>query len=607
MTGSDAGKRLESLRRRLAAERLDGYIQPRADEYQGEFVAAWAERLAWLTGFTGSAGLAVVLADKAALFTDGRYALQAAREVDGSLFEIIKTSGAASAGWITANLAEGGKLAYDPRLVTVTQAKKYQTACNEAGGELAAIDVNPVDALWNQPGEDRPDPPLAPIRPYDVAFAGETSDAKREKIAKDLQAAGGAAAVLTAPDSIAWLLNVRGADVPFSPLPLCFAIIYADGTMDLFAAAEKTSAELEEHLGGGVRIKAPDAFGPALDELGAGDKPVHLDSGSAADWVQRRLAAAGAEVRHRNDPCQLPKACKNGVELAGMRQAHLRDGVALTRFLAWLAEEGSNADEISAAEKLEALRRENGPYRGPSFATISAAGANAAIVHYQASGKTNRKLEPGSLYLVDSGGQYPDGTTDATRTVLIGAIGAAKGKSADEMRDRFSRVLKGHIAVAAAVFPEGTTGGELDPLARQALWRAGLDYDHGTGHGVGCYLGVHEGPQRISKTAGGVALKPGMILSNEPGYYKKDAYGIRIENLMAVTAAPAPSGAERDLLAFDVLTMAPIDRALIDLGLMTDDEISWLDAYHKRVRDAIAPLVGKSTGRWLEAATEPLV
>ncbi|HEC90776.1 MAG TPA: M24 family metallopeptidase, partial [Alphaproteobacteria bacterium] len=307
---------------------------------------------------------------------------------------------------------------------------------------------------------------------------------------------------------------------------------------------------------------------------------------------------------HRADPCQLAKACKNDVELTGMRRAHLRDGVALSRFLAWLAEEGADADEISAAEKLEALRRQNDLYRGPSFATISAAGANAAIVHYPVTAKTNRKLDPGSLYLVDSGGQYPDGTTDATRTVLIGGGGAAKGQLADEMRDRFTRVLKGHIAVASAVFPAGATGGELDPLARQALWRAGLDYDHGTGHGVGCYLGVHEGPQRISKTLGGVALEPGMILSNEPGYYKKGAYGIRIENLMAVIDAPSPGGAERDLLAFETLSLAPIDRNLIAVELMTGEEIAWLDAYHQRVRDSITPLVDKNTARWLRANTE---
>lgn len=603
MTGYTVRERVESLRRRLAGEGFSGYIQPRADEHQGEFVPPRAERLAWLTGFTGSAGLAVVLAGKAALFVDGRYALQAAREVDGNIFAIIETPGTTNTGWIAANLAKGDRLAYDPRLVTVARAKKYQAACRKAGGELTPIEANPVDALW----EDQPEPPAAPIRPHAAAFTGETSAAKRARVAESLIEDGCGAAVLTAPDSIAWLLNVRGGDVPFSPLPLCFAILYADGTVDLFAAAEKTSPELQAHLGGGVRIKAPAGFGPALDGLVKTGKPVILDPESAADWLQKRLAAAGAEVCQRTDPCQSAKARKNDVELAGMRNAHLRDGAALTRFLAWLAEEGGDADEISAAEKLETLRRENDLYRGPSFATISAAGANAAIVHYQPTEETNRKLRPGSLYLVDSGGQYLDGTTDVTRTVLIGAIGAVKGALADEMRDRFSRVLKGHIAVAAAVFPEGTKGGGLDPLARQALWRAGLDYDHGTGHGVGCYLGVHEGPQRISKAAGGAVLKPGMILSNEPGYYKKGAYGIRIENLMAVTAAPTPDGAERDLLVFETLSLAPIDRNLIDPALMTDDEISWLDAYHKRVLDAIAPLVDGKTGRWLEGVTKPLI
>jgi len=588
--------RIKALRRYLTDGGIDGFIQPRADEHQGEYVPPCAERLSWLTGFTGSAGTAVILKDKAALFTDGRYTLQAETEVGGDLLEIIKTPNAKATDWVAANLGSG-KLGFDPRLMTANQVKRFRAACEKAGGELVALETNPVDSLW----DDRPDPPMDPIVPYKVAYAGEDHLSKRGRIADTLKEANCDAAVLSAPDSIAWLLNVRGSDVPFTPFALCFAVLHADGTVDLFTDPAKVTKEVKAHLGEGVRIDDAEAFGPALDELGREKKTVRVDPDGSSEWISARLENSGASIDTGADPCQLPKARKNKVELAGIRAAHLRDGQALTRFLAWLAKSGGDGtDEIAAAEKLEGFRAENGLYRGPSFTTISGAGPNGAIVHYRVTPETSRKLETGMLYLVDSGGQYPDGTTDVTRTIAI-------GEPSDEMRDRFTRVLKGHIALASARFPEGTTGSQLDPLARRALWEAGLDYDHGTGHGVGCYLSVHEGPQRIAKVANSIALEAGMVVSVEPGFYKSGAYGIRIENLVAVIEAPAPEGAERGLLAFETLTTAPIDRNLIEAALMTADEIAWLDAYHSRVLEQLSPLVDEETAAWLAEATRPLL
>jgi Xaa-Pro aminopeptidase len=441
---------------------------------------------------------------------------------------------------------------------------------------------------------------LAPVVPHELRFAGKSSADKRRETAATLAKDDIDAAVLTAPDSIAWLLNIRGGDVPHTPLPLSFAILHRDGTVDLFIDRRKLAPGLEAHLGNSVRVAAPDALGPALDRLGAARQKIAADPGSAAAWVFNRLDAAGARVQRTADPCQLPKACKNAAELEGTRAAHRRDGAALTGFLAWLAEaaRGGDLTEIAVSDRLEAFRRNGQHFRGLSFPTISGAGANGAIVHYQASPATERPLEPGNLYLVDSGAQYLDGTTDVTRTVAIGNPSA-------EMRDRFTRVLRGHIALARCRFPAGTTGSQLDALARRALWEVGLDYDHGTGHGVGSYLGVHEGPQRISKMPSTQALMPGMIVSNEPGYYKTGAFGIRIENLVVVVPVAA-EGAERDMFGFETLTLAPIDRASIDPDMLDERDIAWLDAYHARVREDLTALVDSGTAAWLAAATAPI-
>jgi Xaa-Pro aminopeptidase len=590
-------RRLPTLRAECARRGLAGFIVPRADEHQGEYLPARAERLAWLTGFTGSAGLAVVLADKAAIFVDGRYTLQVSQEVDQQAFEPCHLTDHPPAKWVARNLGPGDKLGYDPWLHTQEDVERLRTACATAGGALVACPDNPLDAVWH----DQPPAPISPVVAHELRFAGKSSADKRRDLGDALAKEQADAAVLTAPDSIAWLLNIRGGDVPHAPLPLSFAVLHRDGAVELFVDRRKLAPGLDGHLGNQVSIAPPKALAAALERLGRAGARVLADPATAAAWVFDRLEAAGATVVRGADPCALPKACKNAVELDGARAAHLRDGAAVTRFLAWLAREAARGglSEIEAAEWLAAFRHENELFRGLSFPTISGAGPNGAIVHYRATAESDRRLEPGSLYLVDSGAQYLDGTTDVTRTVAVGEPTA-------EMRERFSRVLKGHIAIATARFPAGTSGAQLDTLARQGLWPAGLDYDHGTGHGVGSYLGVHEGPQRLSKVPNTVPLRVGMIVSNEPGYYKTGAYGIRIENLVTVIELPRPAGAERDLLGFETLTLAPIDRRLVAPDLLTVDETAWLDAYHERVRDRIAPLVDAQTAAWLDAATRPL-
>ena len=587
--------RLGALRDELKRRDLDGFIQPRSDEHQGEYVARKSERLAWLTGFTGSAGLAVVLADKAAVFADGRYTLQVEKEVDGGLFEHCHLTDKPPADWIATNLAPGARLGFDPWLLTPVQTARFQAACKKAGGELAACDGNPVDAVWT----GQPAAPLSPVVAHDAAFAGDSSNDKRRRIADGLKADKAGAVVLTAPDSIAWLLNVRGGDVPFTPLALSFAILYADASTELFIDGRKLAPGTADHLGGDVKTLEPDAFGPALDRLGKDAKTVRVSADTAPLWVFDRLEKAGAVIDRGDDPCQLPKAIKTTVQIDGIRTAHRRDGASLTRFLAWLDGEAAKGSlmESTCAEKLESLRRGNDHFQGLSFPTISSAGANGAIVHYRVSEETDAPLRPKSLYLVDSGAQYLDGTTDVTRTIAI-------GEPTDEMRHNFTLVLKGHIALATARFPEGTTGSQLDTLARLPLWRAGLDYDHGTGHGVGHFLGVHEGPQRISKRPNRVALVPGMVVSNEPGYYKAGAYGIRIENL--VTVIQVESDAEKPLLGFETLTLTPIDRALVVADMLDGAEVAWLDAYHARVLDEITPLVDEATAEWLAEAAAPI-
>ena len=590
-------ERLARLRAELARQGLDGFIVPRGDEHQGEYVPPRAERLAWLTGFTGSAGAAVVLADKAAIFVDGRYTLQVRAQVPGELFSFHHLVEEPPSTWIAGALGKDAALGYDPWLHTPSERERYAAAAAKAGGSLVACAANPIDAVWS----GQPPPPIAPVVPHPLAFAGKASAEKRAELGATLAAEAIAATVLTAPDSIAWLLNIRGGDVPHTPLPLSFALLGADGSVELFCDSRKLVPGLAAQLGNAVRVRGREEFPAALDELGRGKKRVAADPASAAAFIFDRLERAGAEIVKRADPCALPKACKNAVELAGMRAAHVRDGAALTRFLAWIkvAAPAGGVSESAAAERLHGLRRQGEHFRDLSFSTIAGSGPNGAIVHYRVSAASDRRLAPGELFLVDSGAQYLDGTTDVTRTLAIGSPSA-------EMRERFTRVLKGHIALASVRFPAGTSGSQLDVLARAALWQAGLDYDHGTGHGVGSYLGVHEGPQRISKIPNTVALKPGMIVSNEPGYYKTGAYGIRIENLVAVVAAGGNGAGEREMLAFETLTLAPIDLDLVEPALMSGGEIAWLDAYHARVRGSLAPLLDRETGRWLEGATRPL-
>lgn len=594
---NQSDRRLAALRDILRRRRVDGFVVPRGDAHQGEFVAARSERLAWLTGFSGSAGTAVVLPDRAAIFVDGRYTLQAQGEVDSSLYSIHHLVDEPPSEWISDHLPAGARLGYDPWLHTSSQVSRLRAACEKAGGRLTPLSSNPVDAIWMA----RPSAPIAPVVPHGDKFAGENSAQKRREIADDLGSEKVDAVFLSSPDSIAWLLNIRGGDIPYTPVPLAFAILYADATVDLFIDERKITDETRTHLGNGVRIAEPVTLAAALDRLGSEKRCIRVDSEAAPHWASRRLRRSGARIAHGSDPCIRPKACKNDVELAGIRAAHRRDGVALARFLAWLAavaEDGS-VSEMSAAARLDALRGEDERYAGPSFETISAAGPNGAIVHYRTSPDTNSRLDAGDLFLIDSGAQYLDGTTDVTRTVAIGT-------PSREMQRRFTLVLKGHIALAVAVFPEGTSGSQLDAFARRALWAAGLDYDHGTGHGIGCYLGVHEGPQRISKLPSRVALEPGMVLSNEPGYYKEGAYGIRIENLLAVRAVDAPPGAEKSLLGFETLTLSPIDLPLVDPALLTGEEMAWLNTYHARVRAEIGPLLDPETRGWLERATRPV-
>ncbi len=597
MTDNNQIHRLKSLRAELKSRKLDGFIIPRSDEHQGEDVPACSDRLLWLTGFSGTAGVAVVTAETAAIFVDGRYTLQVQDEVPRELYEYKHLITEPATAWIESNAGAGERFGYDPWLMTRNQVTRFRKAALSAGASLVAQETNPVDAVWT----DRPDPPKAAIVPHEFQYTGKESTEKRAEIAATLNELGHDAAVLAAPDSIAWLLNVRGGDLPNAPQPLSFAIMYGDAHVDWFVDPDKPAEGLGQFLGTDVVRADPQDFGTALDKLGKAGATVSLNGDSEPDWVVERLRDAGAVVEFGDDPCALPKAIKTDAELNGTRNAHHRDGVSLTRFLHWLDNTVIERDitEVEAADKLEEFRRDGGDVRGLSFPTIAGAGPNGAIVHYRAKEQTTRKLEQNSLFLLDSGGQYLDGTTDVTRTMAIGT-------PTREMRENFTRVLQGHIAIATARFPHGTTGSQLDPFARKPLWDAGLDYDHGTGHGVGSYLNVHEGPHRISKAPNAVALVPGMIVSNEPGYYKTGHYGIRIENLVAVTALEAPAGAERELLGFETLTLAPIDLRLVAPELMQPSEITWLNDYHDRVRAAVAPHLNEAESAWLEQATRTI-
>jgi Xaa-Pro aminopeptidase len=591
--------RLKALREQLKADRLDGFVVPLTDEHMSEYVGSYAQRLAWLTGFEGSAGSAVVLPQEAAIFVDGRYTLQVRSQVDGKDWSYQSVPETSVADWLKEHAPQGGKIGYDPWLHSRDWVKKATQALAKRGAELVAVEQNPIDKVW----ADRPEASKARLKVQAEKYTGRSSADKRQEIADWLVSQKADAAVLSALDSIAWAFNVRGEDVSRTPVALAFALVHSDGTADLFVNPEKIDAEVQQHLGNGVRLHDRNAFEGALGELAG--KTVAVDPERAVAAIFEALDKAGAKIVPVRDPTILPKAIKNAVEIAGQKSAQHRDGAAIARFLRWVEEEApkGNVDELKASDHLEALRREDPELRDLSFDSISGAGPNGAIVHYRSSEKTNRKLEMNSIYLIDSGGQYLDGTTDITRTVVI-------GEPTEEMRDRFTRVLQGHIAVATAIFPKGTRGTQLDSFARRPLWEAGLDYAHGTGHGVGSFLSVHEGPQRISpagsaQAGGDEPLQAGMILSNEPGYYKTGEYGIRIENLVLVVDKPVEGG-EKETLGFETLTFAPIERRLIEVSMLSDRELKWLNDYHAEVLARIGPRLEGEDKAWLERQCAPL-
>jgi Xaa-Pro aminopeptidase len=587
-----SGERLTKLRSELSRQGLDGFIVPRADEHLGEYVPAGAERLAWLTGFTGSAGIAVVLADKAAAFTDGRYVLQLAAQTDPDLWERRHVTEEPPSKWLAANAPAGAKIGYDPWLFPEEGLARY----TDAGLTMQPVAQNPIDAVWT----DRPAPPLAPAEPHQLVCAGRSAEEKRDQVAALLRDAKQDAAVISDPASIAWLLNIRGGDVPFTPFALGFAIIHADAGTELFMNPAKLPEATRAWLGNTVSVAGREALGPALTRLRG--KTVRVDSAGSPVWFAQTLRSVEATVAAGPDPCLLPKARKNDVEQQGARNAHARDAVAVCRFLHFLAEAGPRGDEteMSAAAKLLDLRQQVEGFRGESFPAISGAGEHGAIIHYRVTEETNRPIRPDEVYLIDSGGQFLDGTTDITRTVWTGP-----GKPPAGLREQVTRVMKGHIAIATLVFPHGVGGAHLDAFARRALWQVGLDYDHGTGHGVGSYLSVHEGPVSLSRLARPVPIESGMILSNEPGYYLPGAHGIRLENLLLVQEAKLPT-ASKPFLGFETLTLAPFDLRLIDAALLDTAERAWLDAYHQRVLREIGPRLDAATRQWLEQACAPL-
>jgi Xaa-Pro aminopeptidase len=587
--------RLAAFREELVRRKLNGFAVPRADQQQNEYVPPSEERLAWLTGFTGSAGLAVVLTHEAAIFVDGRYTLQARKQVDARAWSIEPLADPPPESWILNHLAAGDRLGFDPWLHTSAAAEKLAKACAKAGAELIAVESNPVDSVWTE----RPPPPLAPVTIHAPQFSGEAEAEKLDRIRNEIARLGVEALVLSDSHAVAWTFNIRGADVSHTPLPLSYALVPKDGRASIFIDHRKLSNSVRDHLERSADVREPDELVPKLVDLARRGASIALDSATAADALSRLISGASGKPVPGSDPVSLLKAVKNVTEIEGTRTAHRRDAVALTRFLAWIDREAPKGSltEIDAVEALETFRRDTGALKDVSFPTIAGTGPNGAIVHYRVTRKSNRRISPGDLLLIDSGAQYQDGTTDVTRTIPIGEPTA-------EMRDRFTRVLRGHIAIARAVFPEGTTGAQIDVLARQFLWQAGVDFEHGTGHGVGSYLSVHEGPARISKL--GVApLKRGMILSNEPGYYKTDAYGIRIENLELVVGVEI-DGAEKPMNGFETLTLAPIDRRLVDVDMLGADELGWLNEYHARVRREVRAHLDEATKLWLDAATAPL-
>jgi Xaa-Pro aminopeptidase len=594
-TGVALSARLSAFREELTKRNLSGFVVPRADQQQNEYVPPSEERLAWLTGFTGSAGLAIVLAHEAAVFVDGRYTLQAAKQVDTKAWGVESLIDPPPETWLAQHLSPGDRLGFDPWLHTTAAAEKLSAACAKAGAELVAVETNPVDTVWTE----RPALPIAPVSLHGQPFSGELEADKLKRIEAEITRLGADALVLSDSHAVAWTFNIRGGDVAHTPLPLSYALVPKSGRPTLFIDHRKLSNSVRDHLEQTATVVEPGALTAKLIELSKSGASIALDAATSADALTRLISSAGGKPLRGADPVSLLKAVKNDTEIAGTKAAHRRDAIALTRFLAWVDREAPSGSltEIDAVEALETFRRDTGALKDVSFPTISGTGPNGAIVHYRVTRKSNRRIARGDLLLIDSGAQYEDGTTDVTRTIAI-------GEPTHEMRDRFTRVLRGHIAIARALFPDGTTGAQLDSLARQFLWQAGVDFEHGTGHGVGSYLSVHEGPARISKL-GSAPLKRGMILSNEPGYYKTDSFGIRIENLELVVAAEV-AGAEKPVNAFETLTLAPIDRRLVDLSMLMGDELSWVNEYHERVRHAVRGHVDDATKAWLDEATAPL-
>lgn len=591
------GDRLRALRKKLKEVKLAGFIIPHTDEHQCEYTPDHNKRLTWLTGFDGSAGLAAVLSRHASIYVDGRYSLQVKQQVDLKQFEALRLYEDPLEDWLIQNGKKGDRIGYDPWLHTSSWVKSLKEALVPAGMELVAVNANPIDRLWQQ----RPRPSQAIALPHPHKYSGERARHKRERITAIVKVQKADALVLTTLDSIAWLLNIRGRDVNHSPLVTAFAIVHHTAKTELYIDPLKVTDSLVKHLGKSVILKPYDEFVAGLKQLGGEGACVMLDPKRSHAAVADHLKNSGATILLQQDPCLLPKACKNDVERDGSRLAHIRDGVALCKFLHWFDQNALSGelDEMSVADKLLNFRKQQALFQGLSFDTISGAGPNGAIVHYRVSAATNRTIEKGMIYLLDSGGQYLDGTTDVTRTLAV-------GDPSEEQKDRFTRVLKGHIALAQARFPVGRSGAHLDTLARKSLWDVGLDYDHGTGHGVGCYLGVHEGPQSISHAAFDTPLMPGMILSNEPGYYKAGEYGIRIENLMIVRNSQF-AGEEKPMHTFETITFVPIDVRLINAHMMTSAEITWLNIYHAQVREKISPHVEGQALEWLEKATESLL
>ncbi|PTA50925.1 X-Pro aminopeptidase [Shewanella morhuae] len=588
--------RLGAIRSELTAANLDAFIIPRADEYLGEYVPEHNERLYWATHFTGSAGMAIVLKDRAAIFTDGRYTVQVRLQVDAALFSYESLTDTPQIEWLCDALPAGSRVGFDARLHTLAWFENAKAILDKAQIELVSIAQNPIDLHW----QHRPAPSSAPITLFSNESAGKTSIQKRTEIGALVKKAGADVALIAALDSFCWLLNIRGNDIPRLPVVLGCTLLYANGDMVLYTDLAKLPEGIEAHVGKGVSFKAEATLADTLASL-QGVKLL-ADPNSANAWAQNIAREAGAKLIAGIDPVALPKAQKNSAELAGIRACHIRDGVAVTRFLAWLdAEVASNHlhNEATLADKLESFRLQDEHYREPSFDTISAAGANAAMCHYNHNNGTPAMMAMNSIYLVDSGAQYIDGTTDVTRTIAIGNV-------TDEHKKMVTLVLKGHIALDQARFPKGTSGQQLDAFARQYLWQYGFDYDHGTGHGVGHFLSVHEGPQRIGKNVNGIALLPGMVLSNEPGYYRADNFGIRLENLVVVQHCEALKGAEREMYEFDALTMIPMDKRLIDKHMLTQGEINWFNAYHQQVYDTLAPLMSGDELAWLTQATRAI-